>query len=251
MIHRLRKVTEGLYRGSAPSPKDVLWLKDNLNIKKIISLDLNSGQKINRITKLLDISHIILPLNHTKSSLINFLHHDLKKLFLEDGPTYVHCFMGKDRTGFVVALLECRYLNKTPEFALHEARKLGFGIGLDPKITHLYEKIIKSCKHENDSNNADIVSNEREYKGDNKDSFLDEGHLGSFAPYLSQVRQYPYDNVYLQINDQSPTRENYKSKPNKLEEEEGNNVPLVGLFNNDAGGQGFGPAINMTGFIYD
>ncbi len=49
MIHRFRPVIPGvLYRGSAPTPKDVLELKEKLGIKKIVSLDQESGEKISR-----------------------------------------------------------------------------------------------------------------------------------------------------------------------------------------------------------
>ena len=251
MIHRLRKVTNNLYRGSAPSPKDVLWLKDNLGIKKIISLDQLSGDRINKITKLLGIFHYILPLNHTKESLVRFLHHNLKDVFLKNGPTYVHCFAGKDRTGLAVALLQCKYLGKSTEQAIHEAKLLGFGVGLDPKLLHLYENIIKSCKPVNDKNNADIVSNEREYKGDYKDTYLDEGRQCSFSPYLIPTKQNPFNSVYNTINDQSPTRENYEDYKSIKEHKEKSVVPLIGLFNNDAGIAGAGPTLNYTGFIYD
>ena len=85
MIHRLRKVTKDLYRGSAPSPKDVQWLKEELGIKKIVSLDKMASDKINRACKLLGIEHVSLPIemDNFKQSLLKFLSHDLKKLFLE------------------------------------------------------------------------------------------------------------------------------------------------------------------------
>ncbi len=139
-----------------------------------------------------------------------------------------------------------------PEKALEEAKSLGFGVGVDPKIVHLYEKIIKSCKPDKDINNADIVSNEREYISDNRDSFLDEGHQGSFAPFLNKTRQDPMDAVYNYIDDQSPTRENYfESKEPIKEHKDEHVVPMVGVFNNDAGGRGFGPTENYSGFFYD
>lgn len=256
MIQRLRKVTKNLYRGSAPTPNDVLWLKENLGIKKIISLDQLSGDKINRATKMLGIKHIMLPIEgagaHLKQCLLNFLSHDLKELLLEGGPTYVHCAAGKDRTGLAAALIQCKYLGKDPEKAIEEAKALGFGLNVDPKPIQIFEKLIRSCKPIKDINNADIVSNEREYIGDNRDSFLDQGHQGSFAPYLNQTRQNPMDAVYNFIDDQSPTRENYQTyKSIKEHPKEGDNVPQVGVFNNDAGGRGFGPVENAGGFFYD
>ena len=250
MIHRFKKVTDGVYRGSAPSPKDVKDLKEKYGINKIISLDQKTGDRIVRTCKLLQINHFIIPLDGTKKSLLNFLSHDFKKLLIEDGPTFFHCFHGKDRTGLLAAIFKCKYMGISPQDALKEAKSLGFGIGVDPEIIEVYEKIIKSCKQDSDENNADIVSNQRDYKGDKFDSYLDEGNPKSFAPYLSVTKQDQYDMVYNPINDQSTTRENYK-EPIKEHIEKDDIVPMVGVFNNDAGGRGFGPTENYTGFFYD
>lgn len=251
MIYRFRKVTDNLYRGSAPSPIDLFKLKERYNIKKVVSLDAEAGNRIKRAAKLLGIEHIIIPIDWRRPSLFNLLDMDLKKLFLEDGPTFVHCMAGKDRTGLAIALVECKYLGKTPDEAIEEAKSLGFGHGIDPKVTHLYENIIRACKSDNDINNADIVSLEREYKSDNRDSYLDEARQMSFAPYLSKTRQYPYDDVYNSINEQSPTRENYHSSKQKNIDNESESIPQVGTYNNNAGVIGVGPALNPGGFIYD
>ncbi len=255
MIQRLKKVVDGLYRGSAPSPQDVLWLKNNLGIKKIVSLDEESGNRIKRSCKILGITHIMVPIDidNLKSSLLNFFKKDLQSLLLDDGPTFVHCLAGKDRTGLAIALFNCKYLNGDPENEIKKAKQLGFGIGLDPKVTNLFEKLIRSCKPEKDDNKklkSNIVSNEREYIGDNRDTFLDQANLGSFAPYLSKTRQYPYDAVYNSINDQSPTRENYQIEVFD-DSDSVNDFPMVGVFNNDAGVRGFGPVENYSGFFYE
>jgi hypothetical protein len=259
MIQRLRKVTDELYRGSAPSPQDVALLKENLGIKKIVSLDELAGQRIDRACKLLGIKHVMCPIDihNVKQDLIKFLEHDLKKLFLEGGPTYVHCAQGKDRTGMAVALVQCKYLGKDPEDALEEAKSLGFGIDVPEKPIELFEKLIRSCKPAKDDNQADIVSQEREYISDNRDTFLDEGHQGSFAPYLNQTRQNPADALYNFVMEQNPTRENYHhGKPIKEYDPEADEipegVPMVGVYDNDTGGRGFGPVEpNPGGFIYD
>lgn len=253
MIHRLRKVIKGLYRGSAPSPKDVVSLKQHLGINKIISLDRVTGDRIDRACKLLGIKHIKMYIDENRSSLAQLFKQDLKKLLLDDGPTYIHCHHGKDRTGLVIALFKCKYMGLSPTKAIEEAKSLGFGIGVDLPTVHLYEKLINACKAAKDDNNADIVSNEREYIGDNRDSFLDESRQHSFAPYLDHTKQNPADALYTYITDQAPTRQNYDpDRPiSEHNQEETDVVPQVGIFNNDAGGRGFGPVENAGGFFYD
>jgi protein tyrosine/serine phosphatase len=252
MIQRFRKVAPGLYRGSAPDPQDVMKLKEQLGIRKIVSLDKETGEKIDRACKLLGIKHIKLYLDGSRKTLLHFLSQDLKKVFLEGGPTFMHCHEGKDRTGFVSALVKCKYLGMDPEKAIEEAKSLGFGIGVDPSIIHLYEKIIRSCKKVKDTNNADIVSTEREYQGDNRDGFLDEVNQGSFAPYLDHTRQNPMDALYPYTLDQSPTRENYPDTSLfQYDPSKGDAVPNVGEFDNDAGQRGFGPSENYNGFFSD
>lgn len=254
MIERFIEVIPNkLYRGSAPTPQDVLELKNNFNIKKIVSLDKPSADKIHRSCKLLDINQVIVPINigNLKLDLMKLFHHSLKKLLIDGGPTFVHCHAGKDRTGLIIALFKCKYLNEDPEMAIAEAKELGFGVGLDPKITKLFEKLIKLCKPVNVKlkHKNDIVSNEREYISDNRSSFLDEAHQGSFAPYLDHTKQYPMDSLYNYIDEQSPTRENYHINHEFKDHHEV--IPLVGLFNNDAGIHGAGPAEPVGGFIYN
>lgn len=251
MIKRFREVIPRvLYRGSAPSPKDVMNLKEKLGIKKIVSLDEEAGERIDRACKLLGINHVKLYIDHERKSLYKFLAQDFRALFLEDGPTFVHCKEGKDRTGLAIALLKCRYLGEDPHQVLEEAKSLGFGVGVPPKTVKLYEQVILSCKPVKDVNSADIVSNERVYKGDNRDNFLDEVQRGSFAPYLDHTRQNPMDALWGYTVDQSPTRQNYpdtslfRYDPNK-----GDVLPNVGEYDNDAGQRGFGPVERMDGFF--
>src|SRR5258708_35241034 len=110
MIPRFRKVQDGVYRGGATSPDDVVFLKHNLGVKKIISLDKEAGDRIHRTCKLLGIKHIMLPIEiEKKSSLLNFLKHDITTLLLKDGPTFTHCAMGKDRTSLAIAIFRCEH----------------------------------------------------------------------------------------------------------------------------------------------
>lgn len=253
MIHRFLQVSDNLYRGSAPSIEDVHKLK-KLGIKKIVSLDKESGDHIKNICKKLHIKHVMAPLDGTRESLYNLLQFNLNKL-LNSVPTFVHCKHGKDRTGFVVGLFEIAFLHKPFKEVIKNALKLGFGIGVDPKIINLYVKILKKAdsKNSGDVNHLSIVDNLRMDLGDKKDSYFYETFQKSFSPYVgTKERQFPYDIVYNPVNDQSPTRENYQSyKSINLHNNDKDVVPLVGVYNNDAGIHGGGPTLNYGGFIYD
>ena len=49
---------------------------------------------------------------------------EVKKLFLENGPTFVHCYHGKDRTGLMVAIIKCKYLGVSADEAIKEAERV-------------------------------------------------------------------------------------------------------------------------------
>jgi hypothetical protein len=242
MISKFKEIVPGkLYRGSAPSPKDVEILKNKYGINKIVSLDQKTGDAIDRACSLLNIKQIKSYINFDKQSLIDLFSNNLKKLLLSDGPTYFHCHHGKDRTGLLAAIFKCKYMGMDPEDAIQEAKSLGFGIGVNPKVVKLYEKLIRSCKS-SDINNS-IVSNEREYLSDNRDSFLNPSDPKSFAPFTA----IPYNST----NDQYPTRDNYDLDEPIKGYKSDNSIPQVGVYNNQAGINGAGPSENLGGFIND
>ena len=261
MIVRFREVVPGkLYRGSAPTPDDVVSLHEKLGVRKIVSLDEKTGDRIERACRLLGIRHVKEYLYGDEKSLLHFLSQDPCQLFLNDGPTFVHCHEGKDRTGLAVALVRVKCEGMDPEAAIEQAKSLGFGLGIPPEITGFYEKIIRAAPQEKDTNNSDnnhsdsIVANERQYIGDSRDSFLDEAHQGSFAPYLDHTRHSPMDAVYNFVNDQGSTRQNYPDDGEVLKSvhdfSERNVMPENGVYDNDAGVRGFGPVEPVGGFIY-
>lgn len=201
MIKRFMKVDKGLYRGSAPSISDVSKLKESFNINKIISLDQQTGQKINRVCKLQNITHIIIPIFGTDlTPIAKLMSQNLKSLLIDDGPTFVHCLEGKDRTGMVIAMYRCQYMGWSCSDAITEAESLGFGVGLNPKVKNFYKKIIchacseqhdhANIKHIEDTNEADITDNMRD------DQIDHDVNMPSLAPYLDfQSNQLsPYDN---------------------------------------------------------
>jgi hypothetical protein len=251
MLSKFLRVDNGLYRGSAPSPKDVQMLKDKYGVKKIVSLDQNCADTISNTCKLLGIKQVVVDLNGDKQTLIDLLKHDLKDLLINGGPTFVHCRHGKDRTGLVCAMYQCKYQGKDPEAAIAEAKALGFGVGVDPTFTSLYEKLIRGSKKAGDNNSADIVSNVRDNKGDSRDSYLDEASRSSIEAYLGKNLMDQDDPVYSTVNHQSPTHQNYNDKPITEHILEDDYMPQVGQYDNSVGIAGVGPSENVGGFIHD
>ena len=263
MIHNFSKIDDNIYRGSAPTVEDVVNLHKKYGIRKIISLDLNSGKKINRICKLLHIKHVNLPINGDKKTMIDFLNHDIRDLLENNKPSYIHCLHGKDRTGLAVALYKVKCKGMDPDDAIEEANKFGFGIGVDPYFVNLYKKIIYSASLNKkdkkiDNNNLSIVDNERNNApasqdnlvGDLTESVLDEGNPSSFAPFMTTERIYPFNptgNNY--VYDMYPTRNNYDlSDINKEEKDFKNEIPAVGLWDNSVI-KGVGPVDLGNGFV--
>ncbi len=257
-MKRFKKITEGLYRGSAPSVNEVRHLHNYIGINKIVSLDRETGEAIDHICHQLGIEHVMMPLNGRKEPLQRLLDQDLYSLLMDGGPTFIHCAEGKDRTGLVSAMFKCKYMGWTYQEAMDEAVSLDFGKGVNPFIVGLYSNVLKKvCKQQDSEDEShvedkSIVSNQRSYKerDDGRGSYLDQATQGSFAPFMSKTRQYPYDNVYNYVNDQYPTRDNWDHDLTPYEEDEDkHNVPLVGVYDSGGGFRGFGPVEPLGGFI--
>jgi len=252
MIYRFRKVCPNLYRGSAPRNKDIKELKSKYNIKNIVSLDEDNGERISDLCKKYNINQVKAYVNFNKEGIDKLKKLNLDKI-IKSGPTFVHCRAGKDRTGFLCGLYEINNLNKSCSSVIRSAKALGYGSFCKPEdVSYGIKLICNSCskkhKHYNhDNNSADIVSNVRQYKGDNHDSYLDTGHQGSFAPMLGTTRQYPYDNVYNSLDEQGGNKRIYNVEESRVED----GLPQVGVYDNAAGIAGAGPTENYGGFLHD
>lgn len=98
-----------------------------------------------------------------------------------------------------------------------------------------------------DVNNADIVSNQRDYRYDNKDSYLNDANRSSIAPYMDPSRTYP-DRDYPLLREQSSTRQNYN------QEKKFNTdiiMPNVGLYDNSGPMKGISPVESPGELIYN
>lgn len=199
-INRFEEAMPGLFRGSAPSPNDLRLLKDKFGIAKVVSLDLDAGKKIERPCKLLNIKQVMLPMSPDNLGMADkFAKLDLDKLLLHEGPTFVHCLHGKDRTGFLIALMRAKK-GATFKEAMEDAIRLDFGTGIDPAMRKkLIDLIRGACKPSVDDNHVnDIVHNEDLYG-----STINPVELPSFSPYTyNTAPQEPYED-----EDMYPTRQ--------------------------------------------
>lgn len=167
---RFSKVTKDLYRGGKPSPNDLVMLK-NLGIKKIVSLDDKSGKDIHGTCKELGFNHVIWGLGDGNDPKISALKKRIIPTLTHGGPTYVHCFHGKDRTGMGVAMFRV-YNGWDIENALAEAFEFGMGKDLEKDVRDSYYSAVKDFAKElsDDKNSADVVSLMRE-----QNSFAPQG----------------------------------------------------------------------------
>lgn len=142
-MERFVKINSNLYRGSAPSLEEVKQLKDIFGVNRIVSLDLESGEKIFDICKKLNIEQILLPIESGPELIesLDLLKDNILKLFDNDHVTFVHCYHGKDRTGLAVALYRIA-MGWSPKEAWQEAYDLGFCKGLSKTVTKFYNSYI-------------------------------------------------------------------------------------------------------------
>lgn len=248
-IPRFKKVTEGLYRGGRPSPSDVVHLKNDYGINKIISLDERCGKNISDICKKLGINHYIFHLDDSRKSLLRLFRNDLKELLLNNGPVFFHCYHGKDRTGLLAAVFKCKFLGMDPKDALKEAESFGFGINLNPNWIKLYKEIILTCKPSTDENFASIVDNQRSFYGYDNSDYLNEADRKSFSPIMQPLKQHPFQEVYPDFINHYNANE--FEKP--IKSYKNDNFPASGVFETEKymAGAGFSLAnINMDKFSY-
>jgi protein tyrosine/serine phosphatase len=202
-MYNFRKVSEKLYRSSAPDAEDVIWLNKKVGIKRIISLDAAAGKKIALSCSLLGIEHIMLPIDiGKKTSLIVFLD-KIGKLLDNPKKTLIHCLHGKDRTGLAIGLYRCEKEGWTADDAIKEAKTFGFGQGLDPKVVELYKSFILDADKNQDVNSAsDIVDGSRESYDD---YFGAPSENLSWSPYGDRnVHEFPQTSTSLNDAERNP-----------------------------------------------
>lgn len=144
MPSRFAEVDSNLFRGGAPTPEEVKILKDVYGIKQIISLDKQSADRIDETCKENGINHIVIPIEGGINDGSKIIKNVGAKAIVNNTPSYIHCYHGKDRTGAFVA--KYRIENGwSIDDAINEALSFGFGSGMDPETVRNYTKIITNA----------------------------------------------------------------------------------------------------------
>jgi hypothetical protein len=199
-MDRFAAVTDSIFRGSMPSYQDILNLKNNYGVERIISLDQKAADIIHPYTEEQKIEHIVLPIKEIDSiDTLNYLSKNIVRL-LEDKPTYIHCRHGKDRTGLAIALYR---LKKGMDFntVIQEMVDFDFGKGLESDRRDLYLRVLYDSLYDlNDNDDGDInqlLKDQTNYNDTPPPAF---NPIQSFAPQMgtvtpNYVSQAPEDNV--------------------------------------------------------
>ena len=160
---RFSKVDDMLYRGGKPSPEHLIHFKRGLGINKILSLDGQVGYEIDNFCRALGLKHPMLPLGDGRDPKVKALKAYIPYL-TNDGPTYIHCYWGKDRTSMAVAMYRI-HNGWSLEDALNEAHRFHMGEGLSKDVRDSYYNAVRDFakEHGADTSNAqDAVSSSRE-----------------------------------------------------------------------------------------
>jgi tyrosine-protein phosphatase SIW14 len=206
MPKRFSEVVPGLFRGGKPSPKELGMLKDLWGVKRIISLDDESGKEIQPVCARLGLEHIIWGITDGHDPKIAAIKKRIIPNLLHE-PTYVHCYHGRERTGMVIAMFRV-YHGWPVHKALEEAHMFGMKKGQG------YYKAVNQYARELDgdrNNSMDAVSLMREQNSfapttpGNEDSTRPRGEEHSSLPphadiEFSQLSRIARARIYCKCN---------------------------------------------------
>lgn len=156
MPDRFAEVQKGLFRGGCPTPEELRVLKDVYGVRKIVSLDEECGSKIKPVCEELGLEQVLWGLGAGDDPKVGALKKRIVPQLLHDGPTYVHCYHGKDRTGMTVAMFRV-YTGWPLTDALVEAHKFGMGKGLSKKVRDSYYNAVREFAKEFDEDKSNVL----------------------------------------------------------------------------------------------
>lgn len=128
-IRDFHRVTPAIYRGAQPQKEQYAGLAA-LGIRTVINLRStpSRAERERRIVEDLGMKYVNIPLRGYRTPPDENIHEALAELDLAtrtNSPAFVHCRLGKDRTGTVIACFRIAHQEWSNQDALEEARKLG------------------------------------------------------------------------------------------------------------------------------
>jgi hypothetical protein len=250
MPARFKKVIKDIYRGGAPSAKDLIAMSKKIN--RIISLDRNIASLIAPIVNKLGMEHVVIPLSGGETNntyFTDFLNKNIVSLLLDNTPTYIHCLHGSDRAGLAVALFRVKYSDWKPEDAIREALGFQFGDKIKEDTESFYCDLIQNA-HKSDVNEVqDIDVGFQLYDMFGLESVPPfYSPRQSWAPYTDFYHQTPYYPVDEKGRDRKHKELKYRKeilrqilKSYQSEGDTVHTVPAVGGYDNYSGVRGVGP----------
>lgn len=165
---RFAKVDDMLFRGGEPELLEIPILRNYWGIRWIVSLDERAGKYIDRACRILGIRHTILPLTDGNDPKVEELIPMVSE-WKKEGPVYVHCKHGKDRTGMACALYRVLIDDWDVNDALAEAASFGMGYQVGPEhrktffkaVRRLVDKYEETADVNHNIDSPDIVSEHR------------------------------------------------------------------------------------------
>lgn len=126
----VQEVDDGIWRGSQPiARKDFVQLQE-MGIKVIINIQRKDDKRVAAERAKAEemgfkFIHIPMdPLTAPSAETMNAIFEELTKS--RNHPLYLHCTLGRDRTGLVFALYRVRFQNMSPAKAYEEWTSMGF-----------------------------------------------------------------------------------------------------------------------------
>lgn len=227
-MKNFHKITDNLYRGAAPNEHDLKHLK-NIGVERIVSLDEKTGESIDALCHALNLEHVKVYFNllpHVKKNIDDVSEMNWKDILLSK-PTFLHCLHGKDRTGFVSALVKIKYLGVPASDAIKEAFKYGFGRGLPPAYHPAIAEMLKQLRSAGKDINSIKDTAPQAAREDNlsyKSPFEKNYVPLNMTEPARTVNELTYQPYYYE--DQIPTAKTENSFP--LVGEENNSYSLLG-----------------------
>jgi len=123
-LKNVGKIAPGIYRGSQPEGEGYQTLK-NMGIKTVVNLRAFHGEK-EAVTNA-GMHSVEIPINIFKSVDKEAIEQAVAAIADPDNqPVYLHCALGEDRTGTVIAVYRISREGWPPEAAMEEMQAFGF-----------------------------------------------------------------------------------------------------------------------------